>query len=132
MSAGYSPLGIGTETDGSLVQPAGRAALFALKPTAGTVPREGAWTLSTALGSIGAMTKSAKDLAIMTAIIQSDEVRKKLPATGYTSFLTKTFKGLKIGFVDPSIWHFPAESCPPIASVTEQLVCCTNHTKALL
>jgi amidase len=125
--AGYSPLGIGTETDGSLVQPVGRAALFALKPTAGSVPREGAWTLSTALGSIGAMTKSARDLAIMTAMIQSDEVRKQLPATGYISFLTKAFEGLKAGFVDPAIWKLPAASCPLIESVTKQLVSCINH-----
>ncbi|KAH8601843.1 hypothetical protein B0O99DRAFT_680959 [Bisporella sp. PMI_857] len=42
VSAGYNPLAIGTETDGSLAQQAGRAALFALKPTAGSVLREGA------------------------------------------------------------------------------------------
>lgn len=130
MSAGYSPVAIGTETEGSLIQPAGRAALFALKPTAGSVPREGTWTLAKALGSTGAMTKSVRDLAIMTAMIHTNEVQEKLPATGYTSFLTKTFDGLKVGFADPAIWHFPPSLCPPIESVREQLVNLDNHMKA--
>ena len=120
-------MAIGTETEGSLIQPAGRAALFALKPTAGSVPREGSWTLAKAIGSIGAMTKSVRDLAIMTAMIHTDEVREKLPATGYTSFLTKTFADLKVGFADPAIWHFPASLCPEIKSVTMQLVSRDNH-----
>jgi len=67
--AGYSLLGIGTETNRPLVQPAGRAALFALKLTAVSVPIDGVYTLSTAFSSIGAMTKSTRDLAIMTAMI---------------------------------------------------------------
>lgn len=39
VSAGYAPVSIGTETDGSLVCPAGRAALYTIKPTIGLVPQ---------------------------------------------------------------------------------------------
>ncbi|KAF2110417.1 amidase signature domain-containing protein [Lophiotrema nucula] len=117
VSAGYSPLSLGTETDGSLVQPAGRAALFALKPTVGSTDLTGVWTLSLSFDSAGAMAKSIVDLAFTTELLHTQEVRAKLPKDGYTSFLTKTFQGLKVGFLDPAVWHFPPRMCPQIPSV---------------
>ncbi|KAL5119079.1 hypothetical protein ACEQ8H_003003 [Pleosporales sp. CAS-2024a] len=121
VSAGYSPLGLGTETDGSLVQPTGRAALFAMKPTIGSTLNDGIWTLSSQFDAVIALTKSVLDLALMTELLHTPEARPKLPQDGYRSFLTKTFKGLKIGFADPAIWHFPPAMCPQISSVVKQL-----------
>lgn len=121
VSAGYSPLSLGTETDGSLVQPAGRAALYALKPTVGSTNTSGVWTLSTRFDSVGAMAKSVSDLALVTEMLHTKDVRAKLPPSGYTSYLTKSFKGMKVGFVDPTIWHLPPSMCPQIPHVVEQL-----------
>ncbi|CAG9998783.1 unnamed protein product [Clonostachys byssicola] len=121
VSAGYSPLALGTETDGSLVQPAARAALYALKPTPGSVKMDGAWTLSHHFDAIGGMTKSVTDLAIITELLHTDQVRSKLPTGGYLSSLSKSFEGLKVGFLDPEIWHLPERLCPQIPSVVQEL-----------
>ena len=122
VSAGYSPLALGTETDGSLVQPAARAALYALKPTPGNVKVDGTWTLSSRFDAIGAMAKSVADLSITTEMLHTDHVRSTLPADGYASNLTKTFEGLKVGFLDPLKWHLPERLCPQIPSVVQELV----------
>jgi len=45
VSAGFALVGIGTENDGSIVQPASRQALYALKPTLGLAIAEGCWQL---------------------------------------------------------------------------------------
>lgn len=122
VSAGYSPLALGTETDGSLVQPAARAALYALKPTPGSVKVDGVWTLSSRFDAVGAMSKSVADLTVVTELLLTDRVRTTLPTDGYTSNLTKTFKGLKIGFLDPKEWYLPERLCPQIPSVAQELV----------
>ena len=122
VSAGYSPLALGTETDGSLAQPAARAALYALKPSPGSVKVDGTWTLSTQFDAVGAMARSVIDLSIITELLHTDLVRSTLLAGGYTSRLTKSFKGLKVGFLDPAEWHLPERLCPQIPSVVKELV----------
>lgn len=122
MSAGFSPLSLGTETDGSLVQPAARAALYALKPTVGSTDHRGVWTLSKRFDAVGAIAKSVSDLALATEMLHTMEVRSRLPEDGYLSFLSKSFTGLKVGFLDESQWHLPPQMCPQIPSVVQQLV----------
>ena len=58
VSAGYAPISIGTETDGSLVLPANRAALYTLKPTIPFISREGIVPISSFCDSAGPMTSS--------------------------------------------------------------------------
>ena len=121
VSAGYSPITLGTETDGSLVQPAGRAALYALKPTVGAVNTEGIWTLSKTFDVVGAMAKSVADVAIVTECLLKDSARQSLPKDGFASFLTGSFKNLRIGFLSPEEWHFPAKMQKQVKSATEQI-----------
>ncbi|KAF2257469.1 amidase signature enzyme [Trematosphaeria pertusa] len=121
VSAGFSPLSLGTETDGSLVQPAARAALYALKPTVGSTDHRGVWTLSKRFDAVGAIAKSVSDLALATEMLHTMEVRSRLPEDGYLSFLSKSFTGLKVGFLDESQWHLPPQMCPQIPSVVQQL-----------
>ena len=93
-----------------------------MKPTIGSTLNDGVWTLSSQFDAVGALTKSVLDLALMTESLHTPEARSKLPQGGYRSSLTKTFKGLKVGFADPAIWHFPPAMCPQIPSVVKQLV----------
>lgn len=118
VAAGYSPISIGTETSGSIVSPATRAGLFALKPTVGTSSTDGVWTLSVALDSVGGMSRSVVDLAELTQIIQSDD---DLTNKAYRDCLTGDFKGLKIGFLDPSIWRFPEQVCKTTPEIVDQM-----------
>uniref|UniRef100_A0A8H7NGZ5 Amidase domain-containing protein n=1 Tax=Bionectria ochroleuca TaxID=29856 RepID=A0A8H7NGZ5_BIOOC len=103
VSAGYSPIALGTETDES------------------SVKVDGVWTLSHRFDAIGGMAKSVTDLAIITELLHTDQVRSKLPTGGYLSSLSKSFEGLKVGFLDPAIWHLPESLCPQIPSVVQEL-----------
>ena len=100
MAAGFAPVSIGTETDGSLVQPATRAALYGMKATVGTVKTAGIQPISPAFDSVGGMAKSAMDLANLMSILQDGK--------SYDPYMKKSWKGLRVGFVDPKLWQ-PAD-----------------------
>jgi amidase len=59
VASGFSTLAIGTDTIGSLITPANRAALYALKPTVGQVPMDGIFNLSKTFDSVGGMVCTA-------------------------------------------------------------------------
>lgn len=122
VAAGYAPMALGTETEGSLIQPAGRAALYALKPTPGTSITDGVWLLSSVTDSVGFMSKSVNDLAYGTALLLNEIARSKLPPQGYSENLQKTFRDLSIGFLDPAEWHFPESAQAPVEQVTDEMV----------
>lgn len=85
--------------DGSLVQPSTRAALYGLKCTLGTTDLTGIQAGAKAFSSLGGMAKSVKDLAELLKLIQG---------TDYSSFLTNSWEGIRIGVVDPDLWQ-PAD-----------------------
>lgn len=104
------------------MSPATRAALYTIKPTVGSVDRLGIWGVSSHLDSVGGLTKSVHDLVdITTALVKPDLISSK-SEKGYRQFLTRDFRGLRIGFLDPRDWHFPQELCKHIDAVTNQLV----------
>jgi amidase len=122
VSAGFAVIGIGTETDGSIVQPASRQALYALKPTVGLITAEGCWRSSKTLDVPGVMARSTHDVAIATEAMLDDDVLSQLPEGGYLSSRTKTFEGLKIGFVDPTKWRLPPDLWTPSDEAKSQHV----------
>lgn len=122
VSAGFSPIGLGTETDGSLVQPGARAALYTLKPTPGTTELDGVWVVSEDFDAVGAMTKSTADLALITELVLNQKAREALPDDGFQIFLRTDFDGLKIGFLDPAIWRWPAHIQKQEEGTLEQMV----------
>ena len=109
VSARYSPVASGTEIGGSLLRLAGRAALYALKPTVGNVHTEGVWTLSKTFDVVRAIAKSTADLAVVIEPLLQESVRQILPKDGFVSSLAGEFKGLRIGFLSPKEWHFPPQ-----------------------
>lgn len=121
VSAGYAPLSIGTETDGSLVLPANRAALYTLKPTIPIISREGIIPISSFCDSAGPMTKSVADLAVLMDVLV-DPSKTSVPAGGYISAVTATWEGLKIGTLDPEIWTFSEVVRKREPSADEQMV----------
>lgn len=123
VSAGYSPIALGTDSIGSLFSPATRAGLFTLKPTVGSVDMSGVWPVSKVLDAIGGMTKSVIDLATITnCLVSSHDASQTFTARGFEQYLSKSFFGLKIGFLDPRVWGYPAEAVKPIAQVDRQIV----------
>lgn len=106
VAAGFAPLAVGSDTVGSLITPANRAALYALKPTVGEVPMDGVFALSRSFDAVGGMAKSAADLTfLMDALMEP--VAKELESTPlrYRLFTVRhQWNGLRVGFVDPAIW----------------------------
>lgn len=108
VSAGFAPLAFGTETDGSIVLPANRAALYGIKPTVGSVSAVGIIPVAPkSMDSVGVMAKSVWDLAAGLGAIVDD----KGAGSRYLEALQKGgltgWEGLKIGVMDRSVFWDP-------------------------
>jgi amidase len=69
IAAGFAPLAVGTETDGSIISPAGVCGIVGVKPTVGTVPGAGIVPISSAQDTAGPMTRSVADAALLLSVL---------------------------------------------------------------
>ena len=99
------PFSIGTETGGSLVYPASKAGLYAIRPTLGFVSAKGCFRISHSFDGIGGMAKTPSDLALITEAILTPEAKKRLPEGGFASVMKgkESLEGMRIGFVE-TLW----------------------------
>jgi len=95
---------IGSETAGSIRQPADWCGVVGLKPTYGRVSRYGVVAMASSLDSPGPLTKTVEDAALILEIIAGndplDATTSPKPAEKYSQGLNKSIKGLKIGVSD--------------------------------
>ncbi|MFZ2199302.1 MAG: Asp-tRNA(Asn)/Glu-tRNA(Gln) amidotransferase subunit GatA [Microgenomates group bacterium] len=93
--------GIGSETAGSIRQPASWCGVYGLKPTYGRVSRYGVVAMESSLDSPGPLSKSVSDAALMLGVIaghdQYDATTPNIPVPDYLGNLNSKVKGLKIG-----------------------------------
>ena len=122
VSAGFSPIALGTDSIGSLTSPATRAALYSLKPTVGSVDTSGVWRVSSLFDVIGGLTKSVTDLAVITTLLVHSDSKNGAGRNGFEQYLSRTFQGLRIGFLDPREWVYPPDVVKPIEEVNLQIV----------
>ena len=90
---------VGTETDGSIVCPAGNNGIVGLKPTIGLISQAGIIPIAHSQDSAGPMTRTVTDAAIMLNVMRSPfgpVAGQPLPAD-YTAFLNPSLAGLRIG-----------------------------------
>ncbi|PWI69362.1 hypothetical protein PCL_01009 [Purpureocillium lilacinum] len=111
VSAGFSPLAMGTETIGSIITPSSRNALYALKPTIGAQDVSGVYTMTDFYDSPGPMAKCAADVRALASILLGRDFNS--PDMG-------SWKGLSVGFVDHKLWDLPDELCRPHEGTVEQ------------
>lgn len=94
---------IGTETAGSIRQPAAWCGVVGLKPTYGRVSRYGVIAMASSTDSPGPITKTVEDAAIMLNHIAGhdpyDGTSSSLPVPDYTASLHKGVKGMKIALL---------------------------------
>ncbi len=69
LAAGYAPLAVGTETDGSITCPASLCGVVGLKPTVGTVPVDGIAPIAASHDSPGPMGRSVADAGALLAVL---------------------------------------------------------------
>ncbi|MDX9755374.1 MAG: Asp-tRNA(Asn)/Glu-tRNA(Gln) amidotransferase subunit GatA [bacterium] len=101
VSADETILSLGSDTGGSIRQPAAFCSITGLKPTYGRVSRYGLVAFASSLDQIGPMTKDAKDAAGLLGIISGldphDSTSIDTPVPDYLAALNGDVKGLRIG-----------------------------------
>ncbi|RHZ70336.1 hypothetical protein CDV55_108201 [Aspergillus turcosus] len=116
VAAGYAPLSIGTETNGSLVWPASRCALYSLKPTIGLVSQRGIVPVSHTCDTAGPMAKTPYDLAVVTDVITG-----RSPDNSFTSALTGSWSEIAVGVLDYKKWWHDTGFLKPVEEATVQM-----------
>lgn len=109
VACGASIGSIGTDTGGSIRQPAAFCGIVGLKPTYGRCSRWGVVAFSSSLDSPGPMGRSVRDMALMLEILAGkdpkDATTTHHEVPHYSSFLNQSLKGKVIGI--------PENICPP-------------------
>ncbi len=100
-AAGFLPAAIGTDTGGSVRNPASMCGVVGMKATYGLVSRRGVVPLAYSLDHVGTLTRTVRDNALMLDLIAGFDAQDPGSANratgGYTSQLGRDIKGVRVG-----------------------------------
>jgi amidase len=122
VAAGFAPVALGTDINGSILMPATRHDVYALKPTLGLISQEGICPISLDFDSIGPIARSAEDIAVLMDALTDPAQSANVPTGAYVPHFTKSFEGIRIGVLEPSEWHMPPFVVLPNAEADAQSV----------
>jgi aspartyl-tRNA(Asn)/glutamyl-tRNA(Gln) amidotransferase subunit A len=121
VAAGLFPLALGTDTGGSVRNPASACGIVGLKPTYGLVSRRGVFPLSFTLDHVGPLTRTVADSALLLDAIAghdpADPGSAASQARGFGRLLDRGVRDMRIGFVR----HFHERDTPAHPEVAAAL-----------
>jgi len=101
IAAGQALATLGTDTGGSIRQPASHCGVVGLKPTYGRVSRYGVVAYASSLDQVGSLARNVEDCAIMLGVVAgydpADSTSVDIPVPDYLTPLKEGVKGKKIG-----------------------------------
>ncbi len=101
VAAGMTPLALGSDTGGSIRQPAGLCGIVGLKPTYGRVSRYGLLAHASSLDQIGPMTRTVEDAAIALSVLAgpdpADATSARTPSIDFAAALSGEPRSFRIG-----------------------------------
>jgi aspartyl-tRNA(Asn)/glutamyl-tRNA(Gln) amidotransferase subunit A len=115
VAAGMAPIALGSDTGGSIRQPASLCGIVGLKPTYGRVSRYGLIAFASSLDQVGPFGRTAYDAALSLSVLAGsdpcDSTASQEPLVDYVGALTGDVKGLQLGVprrmleqgVDPAV-----------------------------
>jgi aspartyl-tRNA(Asn)/glutamyl-tRNA(Gln) amidotransferase subunit A len=123
LAGSMAPLSIGTDTGGSIRQPAAFCGVTGLKPTYGRVSRYGLVAFASSLDQIGPLAHSAEDVALLLEAIVGhdplDSTSANVPVPRFSESVKQPLAGMKLGLVKE---HFGAGLNSEIAAAVDQAV----------
>jgi aspartyl-tRNA(Asn)/glutamyl-tRNA(Gln) amidotransferase subunit A len=127
VAARIAPAATGTDTGGSIRQPASFTGVSGLRPTYGRVSRYGMVAFASSLDQGGALAKTAEDLAMMLEVMAGFDARDSTcmerPVEKYTQLLAGGVKGLRIGVPREYFGKdLAADVAAPIRAAIDELV----------
>ncbi len=123
VAADETMLALGSDTGGSIRQPASLCGIVGMKPTYGRVSRYGLVAFASSLDQIGPMTKDVTDCAMLLSAISghdpADSTSADIPVPDYTAALTEDLDGMKVGIPKE---YFAEGLDPGVRSIIETAI----------
>jgi len=123
VSADEAIMALGSDTGGSIRQPAAFCGVVGLKPTYGRVSRFGLIAFASSLDQIGPLTKDVRDSALLMNVVSGhdpmDSTSVDIPVPDYTKALVNDVKGIKIGIPKE---YFVEGMNPEVKTIVEEAV----------
>ncbi len=121
LAAGMAALALGSETGGSVRQPASFCNVLGLKVTYGRISRYGLVAFASSLDSIGPFARNPRDLALLLSVIagrdELDSTSAPVPIPDYISELSGAVAGMRVGIPRE---YFGAGLDPAVKSIIDQ------------
>lgn len=123
LAARLTPGAIGTDTGGSIRQPASFCGVYGVKPTYGRVSRYGVIAFASSLDQVGPMAHSTEDCALMLEVISGhcghDSTSARVSVPVWTKNLRQDLKGYRIGLPRE---YFDGSIDPDVMRVTKEAI----------
>ncbi len=121
VGAGIALAALGSDTGGSIRQPASHCGVVGLKPTYGRVSRYGLVAFASSLDQIGPVTRTVEDAAILLGAISGHDVKDSTsarhPLANYEEAIGRDVKGLRIGVPKQ---YFTSDNHPGVSEALRQ------------